>query len=143
MNTLPSPLLRRLTWCKWAARLSLGLVWLYEGIIPKILFPAAHPEQTALVLRTGLYWGSPEQTLYWLGIAQAITGLVLLTGWVERRAVALASAGMGVLIVLVIAGRPSMVTDPFGAIAKDACLFACALIVWLLSPVLRRASAPS
>jgi hypothetical protein len=59
---------------KISARISLGLVWLYEGLIPKILCLAAHPEQTELVRRSALYWPTPERTLILLGIAQVITG---------------------------------------------------------------------
>jgi hypothetical protein len=47
---------------------------------------------------------------------------------------------MFILIVLVASGRPAMLTDPFGAIPKDACLLSCALTVWLLAPVLARQS---
>lgn len=131
---------RRLLLCKVTARLALALVWIYEGLVPKILFPAVHPEQTALVLRTGLFWGSPERTLWWLGVAMVITGAILLTGWAERAMAALTTVGMAVLIGLVAYGRPEMLTDPFGALIKDACLVACALTVWWLAPLLKDAS---
>ncbi|HEX4084855.1 MAG TPA: DoxX-like family protein [Chthoniobacteraceae bacterium] len=120
---------------KIASRVSLGLVWFYEGLIPKILYLGAYPEQTELVRRSGFYWSSPERTLIVLGIAQAVMGIVLILGLAERAAVALATLGMGVLIVLVATGRPLMLTDPFGALAKDTCLIACALTVWLLAPI--------
>lgn len=135
---LPNEVAGRLYWCKVASRIALALVWIYEGLVPKILFPAAHPEQTALVVRTGLYWGTPEQTLWWLGVAMIVTGIILLTGWAERAWAALTTAGMMVLIVLVAYGRPEMLTDPFGALIKDACLVACALTVWWLQPVAPR-----
>lgn len=122
--------------CKTACRTALGLVWLYEGLVPKICFPADHPEQTDLVLHSHLWWGTPELTLLWLGTAQIVLGLFLLSGQFERLAVLLASAWMAALIVLVVAGRPLMLTDPFGAIAKDFCLFACAIVVWVLARVL-------
>ena len=130
-----TPALRRLWWCKIAARWSLGLVWLNEGLVPKVLFPQLHPEQTALVERVGIWWRSPLATLFWLGVAQALFGVVLLIGLAERAAVLAATLGMAVLIVMVAAGQPSMLTDPFGALAKDFCLIACAVVVWLLAPV--------
>jgi uncharacterized membrane protein YphA (DoxX/SURF4 family) len=133
--------LRQLHLCKTACRTALGLVWLYEGLIPKIWFPAAHPEQTELVMQSHLWWGTPELTLLWLGTAQAVLGLLLLSGQLERPAVLLATGWMAALIVLVVAGRPLMLTDPFGAIAKDFCLFACALVVWVLARVLESSEA--
>lgn len=123
---------------KVIARVSLGIVWLYEGLVPKILFLRANPEQTDLVARSGLYWPTPEATLVILGVAQVLTGLILIAGWAERAAVAVATLSMGVLIVLVASGKPAMLIDPFGALAKDFCLIACALTVWLLAPVCPR-----
>ena len=120
---------------KRAARLSLGFVWIYEGVVPKILFIAAHPGQIELVRHSGLFWDSPETTLLVLGIAQALMGVVLVIGWVERAAVLVATAAMGVLIVLVASGNPGMLTEPYGALIKDLCLIACALTVWMLAPI--------
>lgn len=120
---------------KIVARVSLGLVWIYEGLVPKILYAGLHPEQTALVRRWGLYWRTPEFTLRALGMAQVAAGLVLLIGWAERATVAATALGMMVLMVLVAGGLPSMLTDPFGALAKDICLVACAATVWLLAPL--------
>jgi uncharacterized membrane protein YphA (DoxX/SURF4 family) len=120
---------------KVAARLSLGVVWIYEGLIPKILFFHAHSEQTDLVRRSGFYWITPEFTLIVLGVVQVIVGIILVIGWQERAAVVLATLAMCVLIVFVATGDPAMLTDPFGALVKDLCLGACALTVWLLAPL--------
>jgi uncharacterized membrane protein YphA (DoxX/SURF4 family) len=114
------------------SRTALSLVWLYEGIVPKLLFPRA--EQTELVRESGLSFGSPDLTLQAMGVAQALVGLWLLSGIAARAAVAFAPAWMCVLIVLVARGNPAMLTDPFGALAKDLCLIACADTVWVLSP---------
>ena len=121
-------------YAKVIARVSLGLVWLYEGLVPKLLFLRAHPEQIDLVRRSGFYWHTPVVTLNLLGIAMAVAGIILITGWLERAAVLTATISMGVLIVLVAYGRPEMLTDPFGALPKDFCLMACAAVVWLLAP---------
>ena len=114
------------------SRTALGLVWLYEGVVPKLLFP--RPEQTELVRNSGLSFGAAELTLQVMGVAQALVGLWLLSGIAERIAAAFATAWMCVLIVLVARGIPAMLTDPFGALAKDLCLIACAYTVWVLSP---------
>lgn len=114
------------------SRTALGLVWLYEGIVPKLLFPRT--EQTELVRNSGLSFGAPELTLQIMGVAQALVGVWLLSGVAERLAAAFATAWMCVLIVLVARGIPAVLTDPFGALAKDLCLIACAYTVWVLSP---------
>lgn len=115
-----------------SARIALGLVWLYEGLVPKILFVRA--DEIDLVQKSGLVWRSPEWTLLVLGLAQIAVGLWLLIGWAERAAVAFATLWMFVLIALVAGGNPGMLTDPYGALVKDFCLVACAITVWVLAP---------
>jgi uncharacterized membrane protein YphA (DoxX/SURF4 family) len=134
-NNLPQSTGHTLRLIKLIARISLGLVWIYEGLVPKILFLNANPAQLDLVRRSGLFWPNPAATLVTLGIAQVVMGLILIAGWAERAAVALATFGMFALIVLVASGMPHMLIDPFGALAKDFCLISCAVTVWLLAPI--------
>ncbi len=123
---------------KRIARVSLGVVWFYEGLVPKILYFNTNPEQIALVVRSGLYYPTPEATLIALGFAQAMGGVILIIGWAERAAVAVATVAMLVLMVLVATNKPDMLIDPFGALVKDLCLIACAVTVWKLAPMLRQ-----
>ena len=113
-------------------RVALGLVWIYEGLVPKLLF--VRPDQIDLVERSALYFGTPELFLQLLGGAQVACGLWLLAGFAERLAVFIATTGMVILIVLVARANPAMLTDPYGALVKDLCLIACAFTVWTLSP---------
>ncbi len=115
-----------------ACRISLGLVWLYEAIVPKLLFVRA--DQIDLVARSGIVLGNPLLTLQLLGIAQVGVAVWLLSGYAPRAAVTIATGAMAVLIVLVARGNPWMLTDPYGALVKDLCLIACAFVVWLLAP---------
>jgi uncharacterized membrane protein YphA (DoxX/SURF4 family) len=113
-------------------RIALGAVWLYEGLVPKLLFIRA--DQVDLVQRSGLYFGTPERFLQLLGIAQVVFGFWLLAGVAKRLAVSIATIGMAVLIVLVAGNNPWMLTDPYGALIKDLCLIGCAYAVWALAP---------
>ena len=117
---------------KLISRIALGLVWFYEGLVPKILFLRAN--ELNLVRAFRLVWRTPEFTLQILGVAQMLVGFWLMIGYAERTAVFLATAGMLVLIALVARGNPSMLTDPYGALMKDFCLVACAITVWTLAP---------
>ena len=119
---------RRLHHIKTAARLSIGLVWVWEGLMPKILFPSS--SQFAMVERSGWWWGSPEQTLYWLGIAMVLAGLAIMSGIWERAAALVSTLAVIILMVLVITSHPEALHDPFGGLVKDACLFTCAALVW-------------
>ena len=113
------------------SRIALGLVWLYEGLVPKLLF--LRLEQIDLVRESGFGFGAPELTLQAMGIAQMALGIWLLVGWSERVAVATATAWMCALIMLVARGNPDLLSDPYGALIKDLCLMACAYAVWALS----------
>ena len=115
-----------------SCRLALGLVWVYEGLVPKLLF--VRQDQIDLVERSGLFIGTPEFFLQLLGVGQVACGLWLLAGFAERLAVFIATTGMVILIVLVARANPAMLTDPYGALIKDLCLIACAFTVWTLSP---------
>jgi uncharacterized membrane protein YphA (DoxX/SURF4 family) len=117
-------------------RLALGAVWLYEGLVPKLLF--IRPDQLDLVERSDLYFGTPERFLQLLGIAQIAFAIWLLAGVAERLAVSIGTLGMAILIVLVARNNPWMLTDPYGALIKDLCLIACAYAVWSLSPTVAR-----
>jgi uncharacterized membrane protein YphA (DoxX/SURF4 family) len=119
-------------------RLSLGAVWLYEGLVPKLLFVRA--DEVELVRRSGIYFGTPEFFLQLLGAAQVAFAIWLLIGFAERLAVAIATLGMWTLIVLVALANPSILTDPYGALVKDLCLTACGYTVWSLSPLTARQS---
>lgn len=113
------------------ARIALAFIWIYEGLVPKILFLRA--DQLALVERSGLVWRSPEWTLHFLGASQVAMGLWLLSGLVERAAVVIASIWMCLLIVLVVRSNPGLLVDPYGALVKDLPLLASAYAVWILS----------
>jgi uncharacterized membrane protein YphA (DoxX/SURF4 family) len=114
------------------SRLALGTVWLYEGLVPKLLF--LRPDEIELVQKTHLVWHTPEFTLQVMGVVQIAVGLWLLAGFAERVAVFIATAWMLILIALVAQGNPSMLADPYGALVKDICLIACAVTVWTLAP---------
>ena len=117
---------------KLISRIALGLVWFYEGLVPKILFLRA--DEIDLVRASHLVWRTPEFTLQILGVAQILVGLWLIIGIAERAAVLIATLWMFILIILVASGNPAMLMDPYGALVKDFCLMACAITVWTLAP---------
>ncbi len=117
--------------CRWA----LGLVWIWEGLVPKILWNTE--VQTELVRASGCYWPDPDGFVMILGVAMIIAGIIICSGWMERVAVSVATVSVMVLIVLVVANHPSSLSDMHGGIAKDLCLFACAWVVWKLAPASR------
>jgi hypothetical protein len=121
---------------KVISRIALGLVWFYEGVVPKILF--LRSDEIGLVRASHLVWRTPEFTLQILGLAQIFVGLWLIVGIAERAAVFVTTLWMLILIGLVARGNPLMLIDPYGALVKDSCLIACAVTVWILAPIADR-----
>ncbi len=119
--------------CRW----SLGLVWIWEGLVPKILAPTEMQRQ--LVARSGLFWPDVDSHLIILGCGMIIAGIIICSGWLERLAVLTASIAMTILIVLVVGNNPESLKDLHGGIAKDACLYAVAWVIWKLTPLVPRA----
>jgi uncharacterized membrane protein YphA (DoxX/SURF4 family) len=115
--------------CRWA----LGLVWIWEGLVPKILWSTEMQNQP--VSASGLYWPDVDRFLIGLGVAMIVAGVILCIGWLERAAVMVATLTMGALIVLVLWNHPESIADMHGGIAKDFCLIACAWVVWRLAPL--------
>jgi hypothetical protein len=123
----------RLWAVKTVARVLLGLVWLFEGLVPKLL--AVSPGELELVRRSSLFWASPSLTLGLLGALEVLAGLWLISGRAERRSVLLASLAMLVLAGLVAVTEPAALADPLGGLSKNLGLLACAVVVWALSPL--------
>ena len=133
MNTELKPTLYNLKLvCRW----SLGLVWIWEGLVPKILAPT--PMQYDLVERSGLYWPDVDSWLWFLGVSMIVAGVIICVGWLERLSVLVASIAMTILIFLVVGNNPDSLKDLHGGISKDACLYAAAWVVWKLAPIVPR-----
>lgn len=115
--------------CRWA----LGLVWIWEGLVLKILFRHDVPMQAALIERSGMYWPDADTFTIILGAAMTLCGIILCSGWKERAVVLTATTGMTVLIFLVAGNNPVSILDMHGGLAKDLCLYACAWVVWRLA----------
>jgi uncharacterized membrane protein YphA (DoxX/SURF4 family) len=116
---------------KRVARWSLGIVWLYEGLVLKLLF--VHPEALDLVSRSGVGHPNPSSALSAAGVLQVAVGLWLLSGRAERAAVLLASFAALVIPAVVAVLDPSALIHPFAGLPKNVALLACGWTVWSLS----------
>ncbi|MFL5735255.1 MAG: DoxX-like family protein [Chloroflexia bacterium] len=127
----------RLWVSKIAARTALGLVWVYEGLVLKLLF--AGSDQVTLVAGSGLSGPNPRLALALIGLFEIVMGAWLLSGRAERAAVATSSLVMLALSGVAAWTSPSVLIDPLGGVPKDLALIACALAVWVLVPAVPRA----
>jgi uncharacterized membrane protein YphA (DoxX/SURF4 family) len=123
----------RLWAVKLCARVALGLVWVLEGLIPKVWF--IRHDEVELVARSNIWLITPELTLQCLGLIEMLAGIILLLGFRERSTIAATSLAMMVLSLLVLINDPAALTEPYGGIIKNATIGACGVVVWLLAPL--------
>ena len=119
------PALRR------AARCSLALVWLGEGLGLKLWL--RDPTELAIVAASGLWWPTPEATLVAIGVLEAVAGAVLLVGYRERLAVAVTTAAMGAITVGVVWADPATLLAPLTGVLKNSAVAVCGALVWTLA----------
>ena len=113
------------------ARTALGAVWIYEGLVPKLLFTTQG--ELDLVARSHLFWPTPRATLVALAVGEILGGLWLITGRAERVAAALSVALLTFVGAACAVLEPSLLYHPFGGLSKNLGLFGCAAVVWLLA----------
>ena len=118
---------------KRVARIAIGLIWLYQGSVPKLF--TVVPLEREIVERTGLYIVSADWTIGVIGIVEVFFGIWLVSGYRERLSCLVTTLFLVVLEVLVVIEEPSLLLGPFGGLTKNICMFACAWIVWHLSPL--------
>ena len=128
----------RLWSTKMLARTALALVWIYEGLVPKLLLQRA--DEVTLVRDSGLYIGTAAQTLALLGAMEILFGLWLLLGRVEKTAAILSAVAITCLTAIACSVRPAILADPHGGISKNLGLLACGAVVWALSDIAPLAS---
>lgn len=121
----------RLWLMKTTARVLSGLTWIYEGLLPKLLFVS--PGELRLVEDFRFLVFSPTFSLTLLGIMEVFLGLWLISGFKERIGTIIALLGLILLPMLVVWVRPEALVDPFGGISKNLGLIGCAVVSRALS----------
>ena len=130
MNAPPE--IRALAFAERVSRVALALVWVYEGLIPKMLFTTEM--EVDLVRRSGLYWPTPRGFLFFIGACEILGGLWLLSGRATRVAAALSIGLLVVLGALCAILEPGLLYHPFGGLSKNLGLLACAAVTYHLAP---------
>jgi uncharacterized membrane protein YphA (DoxX/SURF4 family) len=109
-------------------RLGLGFVWIYEGILPKWLFPG--PAEVEIVARTGLVHLHIPLFLKLLGVAEAALGVAILAGlWVRRLAV-LQVGLLSAFTAIIGWTSPGYLVDPLGSLPENLGLLGCVLALY-------------
>lgn len=103
----------------WLLRAAMALVWMTEGLFPKILFQ--QPMELAVVANSGLVPISASVFLTIMGVAQVVSGVLalLLRGRPLRWLLWAQIIGLVLLPLLVSWQDPNLWFHPFGPMTKN------------------------
>jgi uncharacterized membrane protein YphA (DoxX/SURF4 family) len=121
---------------KRVARFCLGFIWIYLGLVPKLLMQV--PLEQDVVRRTGLYLSAPGLTIRIIGVFEIGLGLWLLTGFQEKLACVVTSGFLVVLMILAVIQEPMLLAGPFGGMAKNSAVLVLAWMVWRIASLKRK-----
>ena len=93
------------------ARATVAFVWIYQGLVPKILFP--NTGELEIFRSTGVYPGKELTGVMALGLAQTLLGLSHVIAWKSK-----APLRIGLVVLLILGGgslivRPDLFILPF------------------------------
>jgi hypothetical protein len=111
------------------AVLTLAFIWIYHGLVPKLLFPEAG--ELALLQAAGAGFGNPELMVAVVGVAEIAFGLATLRWWRQRWPFLLTVLAMPALTLGALAGDGSAFVRPFNPVTLNAGLMALAAIALL------------
>jgi hypothetical protein len=113
------------------ARVGLAVVFLYQGLVPKLLY--RHPSELQLLGGAGLAPETAEPLLLLLGLAELALGLVLLVAWRARWPFPLILGLMALGLVGVALSSPQALVGAFNVVALNLAVGALAVVGWLTS----------
>jgi hypothetical protein len=113
------------------ARSALALVWIYQGLVPKLLAPERG--ELAILQATGLFAGNEGPVLQWLGAAEIALGLLTLTRPSARWPLMASLVILPGFLVAALVAAPGSFLAPFNPPTLILAMAGLALIGWLAS----------
>ena len=114
---------------KWLLRVGMALIWVTEGLFPKILFQTDW--EIAIVAGSGLAPMDASSFLVVMGVLQIASGVaaLLLRGRALQNLLACQVAALVALPVLVGMQEPDLWVHPFGPLTKNVPIIAGTVVV--------------
>jgi uncharacterized membrane protein YphA (DoxX/SURF4 family) len=102
------------------SRVVVGFVWIYHGLVPKLLSP--NPDEAAMLLAAGVAPEHIEAVLQTVGFAEMAFGLALLAFWRARLFFALTVFLMIVSLIVVAIKSPQYLTAAFNPVTLNVAM---------------------
>lgn len=111
------------------ARIGLAAVFLWHGLVPKLL--VGHAEELRLIEELGLPARLAPRLLTLAGVLEIAFAAALIALWSARWMYALTAAGLTALMVSALVADPSLVPHPFSPVTLTLSLLALCLVGWI------------
>ncbi len=107
------------------ARITLALIWIYQGAIPKVLFPDSR--ELEQLRGYSLFSGWEQMALLCLGWVEIIFGFLLILLWSKRTLFVINALLLGVLLCGAAVSSPSILKAPFNPLTLSLGMIALCL----------------
>lgn len=121
------------------ARVSVALVWIYHGLVPKLLGP--HRDELYLAAAHGLPAEPLPRLLQAAGAIEIGFGILLLITWRWRWPFLVSAALLVLLLVDIALVAPQYLVAAFNPVSLNLALISLSLIGWLTAD--RRVAGPA
>ncbi len=108
------------------ARVALAAIWIYQGVVPKLLFRDTGELQ--ILRHSGMLHGLEGTTLNLIGVGEILFGILLLACWHSKRILVI---NIGLLLLLMVGAafsQPRLFIDPFNPVTLNLAMAALAVI---------------
>jgi hypothetical protein len=120
------------------ARFALAFVFLYHGVVPKLLNP--HPDELAMMRNAGISQDAVGTAIVAVGIIEVAFALCLIVWWIGRWPLVVCLAAMCLATVSVAATSPAYFRGAFNPASLNMAVACLALIDWMILDVVPSAS---
>lgn len=126
----PAQAMRQAAACA-VARLALALVFVYEGLVPKLLYH--HVTELTLLAATGISNADVPRGVTAIGIAEIIWGVIILLRWSSRWPLTITIGLMMAALIDVALTAPRVLVGAFNPVTLNAATAALAAIALMLA----------
>jgi hypothetical protein len=108
------------------ARLTLAFVWLYQGLVPKLI--ARHPDELRMLLDGGLAPAAAQSALTAIGLAEVGMALAVLFSWRKRWVLLVNILFMAAALLGVAMNSPAYLFAAFNPVVLNVCVVVLSLM---------------
>ncbi len=111
-------------------RLMIAFVWVYHGLVPKLLGP--HTDELAMNMALGLNLEQAKQLAFLGGSAEIAFGVAVLVFWKHRWPLVLTALSMVGLLAFALTVHPLLAVAAFNPVTTNLTVLALAVVGYRL-----------